>query len=167
MNFFDLRDAMSAADESLNNGENGIAISNAFAKHGIKGPNKGQKGILRFQGLKVAGGPQNQDAQIKTTFQRGDIIYLIAEYDASGLSPGYNLVPIAFQFSTPPSSNAGAFPLISGLSNGSHRGLKGVHLYEVDTDSDTTPGMYTFTLGGRLGGTRQTFPITSVSFTLN
>ncbi|MCI0446830.1 M4 family metallopeptidase [bacterium] len=167
MNFFDLRDAMSAADESLNNGANGIANSNAFAKHGIKGPNKGQKGVLRFQGLKVAGGPQNQDAQIKTTFQRGDIIYLIAEYDASGLSPGYNLVPIAFLFSTPLSSNAGALPLISGLTNGSHHGLKGAHLYEVDTDSDTTPGMYTFTLGGRLGGTNQTFPITSVSFTLN
>jgi len=167
MNFFDLRDAMSAADESLNNGADGTAILNAFAKHGIKGPNKGQKGVLRFQGLKVAGGPQNQDAQIKTTFQRGDIIYLIAEYDAAGLSPGYNLVSVGFHFSAPPSSNAAALPLISGLSNGSHHGLKGAHLYEVDTDSDTTPGMYTFTLSGRLGGTNQTFPSTSVSFTLN
>jgi Zn-dependent metalloprotease len=167
MNFFDLRDAMSAADESLNNGLNSAAITNSFGKHGIKGPNKGQNGVFRFQGLKVAGGPQNQDAQIKTTFQRGDIIYLIAEYDASGLSPGYNLVPIAFHFNAPPSSNAGALPLISGLTNGAHHGLKGAHLYEVDTDSDTTPGMYTFTLSGRLGGTNQSFPAESVSFSLN
>lgn len=167
MNFFDLRDAMSAADESMNSGVNGAAIMNAFAKHGIKGPNKGQKGVLRFKGLTIAGGPQNQNAQIKTTFQRGDIIYLVAEYDASGLSPGYNLVPVFFNFNAPSNSNAGALPLISGLTNGPHHGLKGAHLYEVDTDSDTTPGMYTFTLSGRLGGTNQTFAAASVSFTLN
>lgn len=167
MNFFDVRDAMVAADQSLNAGTNGAAITAAFAKHGITGINQGQKGRLQFKGLLVTGGSPNQNEQIKNTFQRGDLIYLVAQYDGAGLSPGYNLVPMHFSFQQPSGGDTFAFPLISEVHSGSHRGLKGVHLFEVDTDQNTKPGTYTFVVSARLGGTSQSFPQASVSFTLN
>lgn len=167
MNFFDIRDAMIAADQSLNAGANTAAITAAFAKHGITGANQGQKGRIQFKGLLVTGGSPNQNEQIKNTFQRGDLIYLVAQYDGAGLSPGYNLVPVNFSFQQPSGGDVFAFPLISEVRSGSHRGLKGVHLFEVDTDQNTKPGTYTFVLAARLGGTSQSFPQASVSFTLN
>ena len=167
MSFFDLRDAMAAADATLNGETNHAAILAAFAKHGIKGADSGQKGRIQFKGLLVTGGPPSRDEQIKSTFQRGDIIYLVAQYDGAGLSPGYNLVPERFSFGQPPGGDAFAYPLIAEVGNGPHRGLKGLHLYEVDTESTTAPGVYTFVLSARLGGTNRTFPQATISFTLN
>lgn len=167
MNFFDLRDALIAADASLNNGAARTAITASFTKHGISGPNPGQKGKIQFKGFLVAGGPPGQNPQVKNSFQRGDIIFLIAQYDGAGLAPGYRLVPEVFVFQQPSGSDGSAFAMITDIANGPHRGLKGARLYAVDSDQTYQPGTYTFNLSARLGGTTQEIPVTTVSFTLN
>ncbi len=163
--FFDVRDAMIAADGALHSSANTAAIQKAFAKHGITGNNPGQTGQLDFLGLKTAVLPAGSGSyQLQNTFNRGEIVWVIAEYDASRLTPGYNFVPENFRIDGPSGSDYFVVPNIWQVFDGNHGGLNGLFLFEIHTGDGTTPGQYTVTTNGRLGGTQNVLSEKSLTF---
>src|SRR5262249_35591681 len=108
MNFFDFRDAMLTADRKLNHGSNATAIHDAFARHGLGGDDPGQTGTVTILSLKTAV-YRNNRFQFKSTFKKGDSIYVLANYSGSQLTPAYNLIPETWKLDTPKNSNTFSF----------------------------------------------------------
>ena len=166
MNFFDLRDAMLTADLRKNGGVNSTSIQNAFAKHGLGGSDPGQPGSVQIRSLKTARlNLSNFNLTIRSTFKRGDIIVVVANYSGSALTPGYNLIS-DIQLTGPPNANVDAFGFIDEVANGLHLGKRGVWVGEIGTYSFSQLGTYTVTFQGRLGGTTQITPTKTVKFRL-
>jgi Zn-dependent metalloprotease len=164
LNFFDVRDAMLTADRN-NGGANQNAIQAAFEKHGITGPDPGQHGTVNVTALKSAKlNLHNFTETLKTTFKKGDIIDILANYEASGLTLGYNLIAEEFEITGPKGASIDAYPYWDEVVNGTNTGKKGVIQAEMYTYSETKSGTYTVTLRSRLGGTSQRTESHSVTF---
>lgn len=165
MNFFDVRDAMLTADRNNNGGANQNAIQAAFEKHGITGPDPGQHGTINVTALKTAKlNLNNYTYAMKTTFKKGDVIEILANYEASGLTLGYNLIAEDFQITGPKGAYMDAYAYWDEVVNGTNTGKKGVLQGEMWTYADTKSGTYVITLRSRLGGTTQRTESHSVTF---
>jgi Zn-dependent metalloprotease len=165
MTFFDLRDAMLTADLRTHGGVNEAAITGAFAKHGISGSDPGQKGTVQIRSLRTASLDFSTfRITLKTNFKRGEYIVVLAGYRGSGLTPGYNLIPIELQVSGPPNANVDAFPIQDEVVNGRRMRKKGAWLAEIGTSDATALGEYTVLLRARLGGTTVVTEPQSVKF---
>ncbi|HSE42628.1 MAG TPA: M36 family metallopeptidase, partial [Acidobacteriota bacterium] len=167
MNFFDVKDAMLAADRTLNNGANSAAIERSFQLHGLGGTNPGQKGTFSVQRLLTAALPPGSNYVVQSTFSKGEMVTLILEYNASNLLPGYWLVPSKLEVNGPSGATPRTQFLIAEVFNGEHQGTKGVYFAEIYTDSSSPSGTYTVKFQPRLGGTDRIFTEQSVTFTLN
>jgi Zn-dependent metalloprotease len=155
MNFFDLKEAMLAADRRKNGGTNAAAIQDAFAKHGITGQDPGQKGTIDFRSLKTARlNISTFGLKLTSRFKRGDYIVVLTNYEGRGVTPGYNLIP-DLQISGPADANVVGFPFIDEAANGTHLGKKGAWAAEIQTFDSSALGEYTVTIRHRLGGTTQ------------
>jgi len=165
MNFFDVRDAMLTADQNNNHGANEAAIEAAFQRHGISGPDPGQHGSINVTALKTAKlNLKNYTYALKTTFKKGDVIEILANYEASGLTPGYNLIAEDFQVTAPQGATLDGYSYWDEVVNGTNTAKKGAVQAELWTYSDTKSGTYTVTLRSRLGGTSQRTESRSVTF---
>jgi Zn-dependent metalloprotease len=165
MNFFDVRDAMLTADRNNNHGANQAAIEAAFERHGITGPDPGQHGTINITALKTARlNLNNYTYALKTTFKKGDVIEVLANYQASGLTPGYNLIAEEFQVSGPNGTQLDSYAYFDEVVNGTNTGKKGALQGEMWTYDTTKAGTYTVTLRSRLGGTSQRTESRSVTF---
>jgi hypothetical protein len=165
VDFFQIRDAMLTADESINGGRNSQNILSAFAKHGLSGANPGQKGTLNIKSVVVAAYSPSTDYQLTSQISRGQIASIVVQYEASGLAPGYNLVPEDLRFDRPAGSNAFIVPKIDEVKNGSHLAVHdALHIFEIPTYSFTTPGTYTIHFTPRLGGTNRPLAEQTVTF---
>jgi len=165
MNFFDVRDAMLTADQNNNHGANEAAIEAAFQRHGISGPDPGQHGSINVTALKTAKlNLKNYTYALKTTFKKGDVIEILANYEASGLTPGYNLIAEDFQVTAPQGATVDGYSYWDEVVNGTNTAKKGAVQAELWTYSDTKSGTYTVTLRSRLGGTSQRTESRSVTF---
>jgi hypothetical protein len=165
MTFFDFRDAMLAADQAIHSGTNAGAIQTAFARHGLGGSNPGQPGTLSVSGI-VTARDGTTGYTLTSQFSPTQTVWVIVEYAASGLLPGFNLVAHDLQFETPAGSNARILPLIPEVANGSHLGLDGLFFLEIPTDSNTARGTYTIRITPRLGGSSNVLETKSVTFTI-
>jgi Zn-dependent metalloprotease len=167
MNFFDLRDSMLTADSRSHGGANEEAIRDAFAKHGLGGNDPGQPGTVELRSLKSARlNFSNFRLSIRSSFNRGDYIVILAGYLGKGLTPGYNLIS-EMEIDGPQNANVSAFPSIDEVSNGLRVGKKGAWAAEIQTLQNSAPGEYTVTIRGRLGGTTNLTQTKSVKFKLN
>jgi Zn-dependent metalloprotease len=165
MNFFDVRDAMLTDDRNNNGGRNQNAIQAAFEKHGITGPDPGQHGTINVTGLKTAKlNLNNYTYALKTTFKKGDVIEVLANYEASGLTLGYNLIAEEFAVTGPNGTRLDSYAYLDEVVNGTNTGKKGALQGEMWTYDNTKAGTYTVTLRSRLGGTSQHTEPRSVTF---
>jgi Zn-dependent metalloprotease len=165
MNFFDLRDSMLTADRNKNGAANQAAINEAFAEHGIAGPDPGQPGTVQVSALKTFQLRLPRFALVpKIKFKKGEIVEVFANYTGSGLTLGYNLYVVHFQLEGPVGSLIDAAPVGSEVVNGRNVGKRGVFQAEIYTYPETLPGKYTVTLQSQLGGTSQLTDLLSVSF---
>ncbi len=165
MNFFDVRDAMLTADRNNNGGANQAAIQASFERHGISGPDPGQRGNINITALKTAKlSLTNYNLTLKTTFKKGDVIDILANYEASGLTLGYNLIAEDFEITGPNGASIDAYPYWDEVVNGTKTGKKGALQAEMWTYDNTRTGTYTVTLRSRLGGTSQLTETRTVSF---
>lgn len=168
MNYFDLRDAMITADNNLNGGANNSAIMNAFSKHGLGGTDPGQPGNINVTALKAGAFNFNTGkAQFKTTFKRGDTIVIVENYNASGLTPGYNVIPIDASVQRPPGTAPDSFLLLDEAVNGNRTANNGAFQAVFFTDSNSAKGQYTVSIQSRLGGSNQTTVKKTIKFKLN
>lgn len=153
MNFFDFKDAMLAADANMG-GMNQQAIQDAFAKHGLGGVDPGQPGKFNITGLKT--GRYDIDTgkiTLQTSFLPGDVILVLANYNASNLTPGYNFVPVSFNYVPPPfGSKAGAFAIVGEAVNGAHNGIHGAPQGVIITTPRAAKGTYSLSIVSQLGG---------------
>jgi Zn-dependent metalloprotease len=167
MNFFDLRDAMLTADQNQHGSANHTAILDAFTRHGLGGADPGQPGSFNFTALKA--GLYNFDTgkiSIKTTFKPGDTIIVLANYNATNVTPGYNFIPEVFDYHSPSGSNADVYFLVDDAVNGSHSGINGAAQGLIFTDTNTTTGNYSVAIQSRLGGSTKLGVKRTVKFTL-
>ncbi|MCI0615844.1 hypothetical protein L0244_22905, partial [bacterium] len=165
MNFFDVRDAMLTADRNKNGGANQAAIESSFERHGITGPDPGQHGTINITALKTAKlNLNNYTYALKTTFKKGDVIEILANYEASGLTPGYNLIADEFEVTGPKGASIDAYTYWDEVVNGTNTGKKGALQAEMWTYDNTKTGTYTVTLRSRLGGSSQRTESRSVTF---
>jgi Zn-dependent metalloprotease len=163
MDFFDLRDAMLITDRSLNHGMNNVFIDSAFSKHGIQGTDPGQRGVLTITGWKLGTyNFINGRISIKNIFKVGDTIAIVATYVASGLTPGYNLVPETLEFDAPDGSLAYLSAFYDEATNGVHSGSHGSIQAFLDTYAPGDVGTYTIQIASRLGGTSATSPVKTI-----
>lgn len=168
MNFFDVRDAMLTADQVLFGSADANAINLAFANHGLVGADPGQPGTVSVTALKTGAYNFNTGrAAFKTKFKRGDTIVIVANYRGSGLAPGYNVIPIDADLTSPPGTAPDGFLLIDEAVNGSRTGNNGAIQAVLFTDSDTAKGQYTVSIQSRLGGTSSASAKKTVKFTVN
>lgn len=165
--FFDVRDAMLTADQNLNGGANRLAIADAFTRHGLGIPDPGQPGELKMTALKTAAQNDAGNLILKTTFTKGDPIFVLANYRASSLTPGFNMIPVQGSLKGPGTSTITGFLFVDEVVNGTRTGRNGAIQAILFTDSNTTPGTYTVSIHSRLGGTGRTSPGKSVKFKLN
>ena len=164
MTFFDLRDAMLAADQRASGGANASAIQNAFAEHGITGEDPGQQGTVEIRSLKTARyNFDNGRLRLRKSFKQGEYIIVLAGYKGTGLTPGYNLIPIEMEVNGPAGSSLIAYPSIGEVSNGLHLRKKGAWVAEIDT-SGAPSGDYSVTILCRLGGTSTLTDVKTVHF---
>ncbi len=153
MTFFDLRDAMLTADRRDSGGANETAILNAFEKHGITGDDPGQKGTVEIRSLKTARYDfDNGKLKLRKSFKQGEYIVVLAGYNGTGLTPGYNLIPVEVALSGPGGTSVIAYPSVDEVSNGLHLRKKGAWVAQIDT-TGAQPGDYAVTIRSRLGGT--------------
>lgn len=165
MNFFDVRDAMLTADRNNSGGANQNAIQAAFENHGITGPDPGQHGSINVTALKTAKlNLNNYTYAMKTTFKKGDVIEILANYEASGLTLGYNLIAEEFEVTGPQGATIDAYAYWDEVVNGTKTGKKGALQGEMWTYDNTKTGTYTVTLRSRLGGSSLRTESRSVSF---
>jgi Fungalysin metallopeptidase (M36)/Fungalysin/Thermolysin Propeptide Motif len=165
MNFFDVRDAMLTADRNKNGGANQAAIQSSFERHGITGSDPGQHGTINITALKTAKlNLTNYNLTLKTTFKKGDVIEILANYEATGLTPGYNLIADEFEVTGPKGATIDAYAYWDEVVNGKYTGKSGALQAEMWTYDNTKTGTYTATLRSRLGGTSQLTETRSVSF---
>ncbi len=126
MTFFDLRDSMLVTDSILNQARNQQAIEDSFSQHGISGDDPGQTGSLNVTALRT--GLYDLDSgniRLTETFQQGDTIAVLSDYQAQHVTPGYNLIPERFQINGPPSNQFLVVMLADEVVQGRHGGLKG------------------------------------------
>ncbi len=165
MNFFDVRDSMLTVDQNQNAGQNVSAINDSFAEHGITGPDPGQPGTVTVKALKTAElRLPSAKFVMKTKFKKGDFIVLFANYTGTGLTPGYNLIPIRFEFNGPDGGLIDAYAWYGEVLNGNNNGIRGAYQGEIFTYPQTKSGTYTITLQSRLGGTSILTEVKTVSF---
>lgn len=159
--FFDFRDAVLAADRS-SGGKQQNAILQAFSKHGVTGPNPSLKGSIQIQRAIM-----RTSVEVKTDFARSDDIYFSLEYNATGISPGYFLVPEDIQFQQPAGSNARLVPNLPEIFNGQHTALNSSAVMQVITDASTLPGSYSISVKIRRGCTNKILGQYTTSFSLH
>jgi Zn-dependent metalloprotease len=168
MTFFDWRDAMLAADQTLNGGSNAATLQRTFANRGLGEADPGQKGSVRINSLKTGEiNFQTGAIKLKSNFKKGDVIEVFANYTGSGLTPGYNLIAVRFDLSGPANSSITGFAFLDEVVNGTRSGKNGALQGEIVSFSDTKPGTYTVTLQSRLGGTSQLTETRSVKFRIS
>jgi hypothetical protein len=167
LTFFDVRDAMSTADQTLNAGAHVQAISNSFSKHGLGGLDPGQPGQLTVMGLKTAVVNSMNHLVLKKTIKKGDHLYVLADYRASGVTPAFNMIPVDARLKGPGASSIITFLLVDEVVSGSRTGRNGALQALVLTDPNTAAGTYTITIQSRLGGTSRTSSVKSVKFKIN
>jgi hypothetical protein len=142
---------------------NNSAIDSAFAKHGIQGPDPGQRGVLTITGWKLGTyNFLNGKISIKNNFKVGDTIAIVATYVASGLTPGYNLVPETLEFDAPNSSLAYLSAFYDEATNGVHSGSHGSIQAFLDPYAPGDVGTYTIRTASRLGGTSSSSPVKTI-----
>ncbi|HSE40001.1 MAG TPA: M36 family metallopeptidase [Acidobacteriota bacterium] len=165
MTFFSIRDSMLTVDQSQNGGANSTAINDAFGEHGITGPDPGQPGNVNVTALKTAKiNVTNGNLTMKSTFKKGDIIDVLANYTGTGLTPGYNLIVVQFQMTGPQGGVIDSIAWFGEVLNGTNTGKRGSLQAEIYTTSDTKSGTYSVTIQSRLGGTSKLTEVRSVSF---
>lgn len=164
MTFFDLRDALMTEDQSLYGGADSDEIQSAFALHGLGGQDPGQPGTLKISGLKTAlYNSKTGKITLKSTFKKGDIIVVLANYTASSnLTPAFNIIPVDASYSGP--GLMLGFKLLDEAVKGSHTGLKGAWQVALYTFSFTSAGSYSVSVQSRLGGTHTYSPNKTVHF---
>jgi hypothetical protein len=165
MTFFDLRDAMLAADTNFFAGAHQTAITNAFAAHGLAGADPGQPGTVTATGLRTARlNPESGRRRLKNTFKQGAFIYAMLEYQtSSNLIPGYNLIPVEVNLTGPSADSMFLFQFPDEARAGSHDGLGGAAQALILT-GNASPGNYTVTVRSRLGGSDQITSTQSANF---
>ncbi len=94
-NFFDMRDAWTTADNTVNNGANVSVIETAFASHGIDGEDlSNEEAKLKLNKITFYKyNPYTGTIKKQKTFQRGDYILIYLKANISDLTPAYNLIP--------------------------------------------------------------------------
>ena len=170
LSFFDVRDSMMVADSVLNQGTHQQAIEDAFEKHGIAGADPGQTGRMKVTTLRTAlYDIQTGNLSLKERFVAGDIIAILADYQAENVTPGYNMIAEWFDLSGPRSTQIFVFSFADEVIKGRHGGLKGgalQHLIET-YPTITAKGKYELTSRARLGGTSHLGPKRKISFIIN
>lgn len=165
--FFDVKDAMLTADQNLNGGANRLAIEDAFRRHGLGIVDPGQPGQLTMTALKTAAENDRGQLILKTTFKKGDPIFVVANYRANGLTPGFNMIPVEGSLKGPRTSTITGFLFVDEVVNGTRTGRNGAVQGILFTDLGTVSGTYTISIHSRLGGTGRTSPGKSAKFKVN
>jgi hypothetical protein len=164
LTFFDIRDAMITADQNLNHGSHVQAIIGAFSKHGLNGADPGQPGSITVTGLKTAIVNDANHLVLKTAIQKGEHLYVLANYQGRDLTPGFNLLPMDATLKGPGASSIITFLLVDEVVNGSRTGRSGAIQALVLTSPNTAAGTYTITIQSVLGGTTKATAVKSVKF---
>ena len=165
MTFFDLRDAMLAADANTFSGSHQTAINNAFVAHGIAGEDPGQQGTVTANGLRTAlWNLQTGRVKLQNTFKKGDRIMVFLEYETSSdLIPGYNLIASETKLSGPSTDGILHFQRRDEARKGKFEKLRGAAQVSILTEN-AVPGAYAIAVRSRLGGSNQLTDEVSTNF---